>query len=103
MIYHLTEPDRWKRSLSEGVHTGSTRGVELADEGFIHCSTAEQWPTVRSLFYADVDPLLLLHIDEALLDDEVVFEQLGDAPAAFPHVYGPIPLRAVVQVQELRH
>lgn len=101
MIYHLTEPARWARSLADGVHTGSTRGIELADEGFIHCSTAEQWPTVRRLFYADVDVLLLLHIDETLVGSEIVFERLGDAPAAFPHIYGPLPLEAVTEVEEL--
>ena len=101
MIYHLTEPDRWARSQAEGVHTGSSRGIELADEGFIHCSTAEQWPVVRGLFYADVHQLLLLHIDESLVDSEVVYEQLGDAPAEFPHIYGPLPLSAVVAVELL--
>jgi len=101
MIYHLTEPDRWARSQHEGVHTGSTRGRELADEGFIHCSTAAQWPVVRRMFYADVEALLLLHIDEALLDTPPVFEQLGDAPEPFPHIYGPIPLSAVVEVETL--
>ncbi len=101
MIYHLTEPDRWARSLAEGVHTGSSRGIELADEGFIHLSTAEQWPVVRELFYADVDPLLLLHVDETLVQGDVVYEQLGDAPAEFPHLYGPLPLSAVVRVETL--
>ena len=101
MIYHLTEPDRWARSLAEGVHTGSSRDIELDDEGFIHCSTAEQCPTVRRLFYVGVDPLLLLHIDESKVGAEIVYEQLGDAPAAFPHIYGPLPLDAVVSVEEL--
>ena len=102
MIYHLTERARWARSQAEGRHTGSTRGVELEDEGFIHCSTAAQWPGVRARFYADVDDLLLLHIDETLLTEPVVWEQVGDAPGVFPHVYGPIPLDAVVEVERLR-
>jgi glutathione S-transferase len=101
MIYHLTEPDRWAQSLAEGVHTGSSRGIELADEGFIHCSTAEQWPATRERYYGDLDTVLLLHIDESLIDSEVVYEQLGDAPAPFPHIYGPLPLAAVVHVQPL--
>jgi glutathione S-transferase len=102
MIYHLTEPARWAQSLAEGVHTGSSRGVELADEGFIHASTAAQWPATRERFYGDLDELLLLHIDEALLgDSELVYEQLGDAPEPFPHIYGPLPLAAVVQVEPL--
>lgn len=102
MIYHLTEPARWAQSLADGVHTGSSRGIELADEGFIHCSTAAQWPATAERFYADVPELLLLHIDESMLDSEPVYEQLGDAPEPFPHVYGPIPLHAVVEVQQLR-
>lgn len=101
MIYHLTERRRWERSQVEGLHTGSTRDVELATEGYIHCSTAAQWPAVRERFYADLDDLVLLHIDESLLDVPVVYERLGDAPAEFPHVYGPIPLGAVVQVETL--
>lgn len=102
MIFHLTEPARWARSLSEGVHTGSTRGVELAEEGYIHCSSAEQWPRVREMFYADVEVLLLLHIEESAVGCPVVWERLGDAPAEFPHLYGPLPLDAVVRVEELR-
>ena len=102
MIFHLTDPARWEQSLAEGEHTGSSRNVELADEGFIHCSTAAQWPATVARFYADVDQLLLLHIDETLLNLPVVFEQLGEAPEPFPHVYGPIPLAAVVQVERLR-
>jgi len=102
MIYHLTEPDRWQRSLDDNVHTGSTRGVELAQEGYIHCSTAEQWPGVIDRFYADAPSLLLLHVDETKLDSPLIYEQLGDAPEPFPHVYGPIPITAVVEVERLR-
>lgn len=100
-IFHLTEPDRWAESLAAGVHTGSSRGLELADEGFIHCSTAAQWPGVVERFYGDVAEPLLLHIDPALLTAPVVFEQLGDAPEPFPHVYGPVNLTAVTRVEQL--
>ncbi|MEQ1873223.1 MAG: DUF952 domain-containing protein [Ilumatobacteraceae bacterium] len=102
MIFHLTEPARWQQSQAEGVHTGSTRGVELAQEGYIHCSTAEQWPGVVERFYADATELLLLHVDESKLDSPLVYEQLGGAPEPFPHIYGPIPLAAVVEVERLR-
>jgi glutathione S-transferase len=101
MIYHLTDQARWDRSLAEGVHTGSTRGVELADEGYIHCSTAEQWPGVRAAYYGGVADLLLLHIDESKLTSPMVVEQLDGAPQPFPHVYGPVDLAAVVQVEPL--
>ena len=102
MIYHLTEPDRWSQSVAEGVHTGSTRGVELAQEGYIHCSTAAQWPGVVERFYGDAAELLLLHVDESKLDAPLIYEQLGEAAESFPHIYGPIPIAAVVEIERLR-
>ena len=84
MIFHVTDAARWDRSRAEGNHTGSTLGVELADEGYIHCSTAEQWPGVVERYYAGVPDLLLLHVDESLLSSPVVVEQLDGAPEAFP-------------------
>ena len=102
MIFHLTDPDRWAQSLAAGEHTGSSRGIELADEGFIHCSSASQWPATVERFYADVDALILLHIDETLLDVPLVIEQVGGAQEPFPHVYGAIPLSAVIKVERLR-
>lgn len=102
MIYHLTDPATWAASLAVGEHTSSTRGVTLAEEGFIHCSTAEQWRGVVERFYADASDLLLLHVDESRLTAPLVYEQLGDAPEPFPHVYGPIPVAAVVHVEPLR-
>lgn len=102
MIFHLTDPATWSASLAAGEHTSSTTGVTLAEEGFIHCSTAAQWPATVERFYADAPALVLLHIDESLLTVPVVYEQLGGAPEPFPHVYGPIPVAAVVDVQRLR-
>ena len=102
MIFHVTEPARWQRSLRDGAHTGSTRDAELAEVGFIHCSTAAQWPGVVDRFYGGVPELVLLHIDESLLTSPVVHEAVGDGDETFPHVYGPIDLAAVVRVEPLR-
>jgi uncharacterized protein (DUF952 family) len=98
MIYHLAEQTHWQQALRDGRYTGSTRGRSLADEGFIHASSEQQWPVVRSRFYADVtEPLVLLHIDEVRLSSRVV-EEVGDPATGevFPHVYGPIEVDAVV-------
>jgi len=101
MIFHITESARWRRSIDEGEHTGSTRGVELDEEGFIHCSTSGQWSHTVDRFYAGVPDLVLLHIDEELLLAPLVYEQLPGAHEPFPHVYGPINLEAVVRVEHL--
>jgi uncharacterized protein (DUF952 family) len=103
MIFHVTDAGRWQQSLQDGAHTGSTRGVELAEQGFIHCSTAAQWPGVIARFYAGVADLVLLHIDEARLTSPLRYEAAAhdSAGEVFPHVYGPIDLAAVVLVEPL--
>jgi uncharacterized protein (DUF952 family) len=100
VLYHVIEPDRWERARAEGSYTGSTRGRELDEEGFIHLSRADQVAGVLAAFYADLPDLLVLHIDEARLTDPVVDEIVGTAPdgtdLVFPHLYGPLPTSAVV-------
>jgi glutathione S-transferase len=102
MIFHITDATTWAQSQAKGQHTGSTRGIDLAEEGYIHCSTASQWPVVLERFYSDADDLLLLHIDESKLTAPLVYEQLAGAPEPFPHVYGPINLDAVAEIEPLR-
>ncbi|MDZ5620810.1 DUF952 domain-containing protein [Nocardioides sp. HM23] len=98
-IFHLALASDWAAAQDAGAYTTSTRGRTLAEEGFIHCSRGDQWPAVRERFYADVaEPLLLLQLDTDRLDVPVVDEP--GAPGStetFPHVYGPIPLDAVVK------
>ena len=97
-----TAPD-WQRALDRGSYTTSTLGRPLAEEGFIHASRSDQWEGVLARFYADVaEPLVLLEIDTELLDVPMVEEP--PAPGiteTFPHVYGAIPVGAVVGVRPL--
>jgi glutathione S-transferase len=100
-IFHLATAADWAAAQASGAYTTSTRGVSLADEGFIHASREDQWEGVRERFYADVDePLVLLAIDTDLLDVPVVEEEVPGG-GTFPHVYGPIRPAAVVQVTAL--
>lgn len=101
MIFHITDAATWAASQRRGLHTGSTRGLDLADVGYIHCSTAQQWRGVVQRFYAGDEDLVLLHVDEQLLTSPLVYEQLPGAPEPFPHVYGRINLDAVVDVEAL--
>ena len=101
MIFHITDTATWQQSQLQGRHTGSTRGVDLAEEGYIHCSTADQWPGVIERYYAGATDLILLHVDEQALTSPLVYEQLPGAPDTFPHVYGPINLDAVVDTERI--
>ena len=100
LIYHLATRADWERAQREGAYTTSTRGVTLEEEGFIHCSRADQWEGVRGRYYADVDePLVLLEIDTAQLDVPWVDEPVGIE--TYPHVYGPLKPDAVVAATPL--
>ncbi|WP_435771708.1 DUF952 domain-containing protein [Nocardioides sp. SYSU DS0651] len=102
-IFHIAFARDWAAARRTGAYAVSTRGRTLAQEGFIHCSRADQWPATRAAFYGDVDlatdPLVLLRIDTTRLDVPVVDEPPAPGSAeTFPHVYGPIPVNAVVEV-----
>lgn len=102
MIFHIAFPADWEQAQEAGEYTVSTRGVTLADEGFIHAGEdLEQVEFVRGLVYRDVQDLLLLTIDEAKLDVEVKREEVPAVGRTFPHIYGPLPVAAVVDVRPL--
>jgi uncharacterized protein (DUF952 family) len=98
-VFHIALATDWAAAVDAGDYRVSTRGRTLDEEGYIHASRAHQVDGVRRGFYADVEePLLLLEIDPELLGVELRLERPPGAPEEFPHIYGPIPLAAVVRV-----
>lgn len=90
-IYHLAEPGDWAAS-SDYYEPPS-----VATEGFVHCSTAGQLPRVAAERYMGRNDLVLLTIDPDQLDaGALVYEDSYGAGEEFPHVYGPLPVSAVV-------
>lgn len=97
-IYHLALPADWRRAVEGGLYAVSTRGLSLADEGFIHCSFAHQIEPVANTWFRDLDQLVILRLDLEALAAEVRIEPSSDGRAElFPHVYGPIPAAAVAE------
>jgi uncharacterized protein (DUF952 family) len=104
-ILHLTELSLWDAAREQGAYTMSTRGRTLAEEGFIHCSTRTQLPAVAAFLYDSYggpDELVVLVVDPERLDVPVKYEAPEPGGEAFPHVYGPIPVDAVVRVEPWR-
>lgn len=97
-IFHMALPDDWAAAFRTGEYTMSTRGRTLAEEGFIHASTREQTEATANRFYADVDQLVLLTIDPRKVPHEIRWEPPApDVDELFPHIYGPLPIPAVVR------
>ncbi|MFZ9383610.1 MAG: DUF952 domain-containing protein [Ilumatobacteraceae bacterium] len=101
MILHLAVRSEWEAARDAGSYPWSTRGLTLDEVGYVHCSHEHQWRGVRDRFYADLvdDELVLLIVDESKLSSPVVVERLDGAPDAFPHIYGPLDIAAVVETR----
>ncbi len=109
LIWHLALATDWETARARGAYAISTRGLTLEQVGFIHCSYAHQVAGVVALSYADVTAsLTLLGIDPAHLTAAGVEVRAEPGDPAhpegerFPHVYGPIPVTAVVEAHEAR-
>jgi glutathione S-transferase len=102
-IFHIATQTDWEAARLAGTYTTSTYGVTLEQEGFVHCSRADQWPAVLTRFYADVtEPLVLLTIDADLVGVPLVEEPPAPGIAeTFPHLYGALDPAAVVEVRRL--
>jgi uncharacterized protein (DUF952 family) len=99
LIYHIATTADWDRARRDGEYTTSTRGRTLAEEGFIHASTAGQVALVANAFYRGEPDLLLLVIDSAMVGPEIRYEQVPGQTTPYPHIYGPLNLDAVVETR----
>ena len=102
-LYHLALGPEWQAARADGMYRRSTRGRSLEEVGFIHLSNAHQVEATAALFYGDLPAgaVLLLTIDPQRLAAaalEVRFEQAGGGEP-FPHLYGPLPLGAVLRAE----
>ena len=104
-LYHLALREEWQAARAAGVYRRSTRGRSLEEVGFIHLSEAHQVPATAARFYADVpaSDLLLLTLDPQQLANagltvrrEPADPRAGAAAECFPHLYGALPLEAVL-------
>ena len=93
MLFHLCTRASWDTTDADYAP------ASLATEGFIHLSTAAQWPRSRARFFAGRRDLVLLVIDPALLGDAVRYERADGED--FPHLYAALARTAVVEVRAL--
>jgi uncharacterized protein (DUF952 family) len=96
-LVHLCSADEWRLAQVRGEH----RPHSLDANGFVHLSTPEQVHLPANRLYAGRTDLVLLRIDPACLPSEVRWEPgVATDPDSmvFPHLYGPLPVAAVISV-----
>ncbi len=97
IIYHITSDQEWNLAQSKGEYEPH----QFADEGFIHCSYSHQLKTVINRFFLGQKNLVVLEIDSALLQCAVIEENLEGGAELYPHIYGKLPLNAIVSCRPL--
>jgi uncharacterized protein (DUF952 family) len=101
VIFHIARERDWDAARESGSYGVSTRGARLEDIGFIHASFEHQVARVGSVVYRDAaEPLVVLVIATDRLAVPVVVENLEGGDEGFPHIYGPLPVSAVVAVKQ---
>ncbi|CAJ1505859.1 DUF952 domain-containing protein [[Mycobacterium] burgundiense] len=96
-LVHLCAAADW----AEAAGTAEYRPASLREVGFVHLSTPEQVHLPANRLYAGRRDLVLLYLNPALLAAPLRWEPgvpTDPASMVFPHLYGPVPVRAVSRI-----
>ena len=97
VIYHICRREEWEAAQRAGRYLGSSQ--DKAD-GFIHFSDAGQVKASAAKHRAGQTGLVLLAVAAGRLGPALKWEP-SRGGALFPHLYGPLPLDAVVARHDL--
>jgi uncharacterized protein (DUF952 family) len=97
LIYKIAPASLWREAESKGQFCGSE--LDLAD-GFIHFSTHAQVGETAEKWFCGQGDLVLVGVDPEKLEPLLRYEP-SRGGALFPHLYGTLPLDAVVFARPL--
>lgn len=96
-IYKIAPSALWRAAEDAGRFEGAA--VDLAD-GFIHFSTAAQARESAARHFARQDDLTIVAVATEALGAALKWEP-SRGGALFPHLYGPLPMSAVLWAKPL--
>lgn len=99
-IYTLVRGEEWREAERQGEYRGS---ADDARDGFLHFSTAAQCRASAAKHRRGEPDLWLVEVDATRLGEALKWEPAagGRRPGLFPHLYGPLPISAVLSVTRL--
>jgi len=95
LIYKLLAASEWASALAVGRFEGSA--VDLAD-GFIHFSAADQAGETARRYFRGQEDVVLLVVETRTLGEALRWE-VSRGGGLFPHLYGPLACRHVIEVR----
>lgn len=90
-IYKILLPSEWAQFQRAGEFDGSPLDRQ---SGFVHCSARAQLAPTARRYFPDEPTLIVVVLAVGALAD--VRWEATPGGESFPHVYGPVPLRAVL-------
>lgn len=93
-LFHLVDPAVWAAAERAGTY----HPASLAAEGFIHLSFLDQVAGSANRHYRDAEELVVVEVDAAMIGEQVRIEDSYGSGTSFPHLYGPLPASAVIEV-----
>ena len=97
IVYKILSAAELNQLQCNGAFSGSP--VDIAD-GYIHLSCRSQLAATLDKHFRNLDGLQLAAVDLSQLADTVRWEPARGGQL-FPHIYGPLPIRAVASVAPL--
>jgi uncharacterized protein (DUF952 family) len=99
IAYKVLTAEQMAALEADGRFAGAP--VDLLD-GYIHLSTADQLQETIGKHFAGQSGLWLAAVDLEALDESVKWEP-SRGGQLFPHIYGTLPLDAVIAYSELHY
>ncbi len=97
-VVHLTTLARWEAAQDAGVVDAPSR----ASEGFIHCAFADQVGGVIERHWRGAGEIMALTLDPQALAGRLRVECSAGSGQDYPHLYGELPLSAVLSARRMR-
>lgn len=92
LIFKICHERAWRDATQRGNYSGSDKDRQ---DGFLHFSTQTQLLGTLQKWYATATGLILVAVAADTLGPNLKWDPSRDG-ALFPHLYGPLPLSAVV-------
>jgi uncharacterized protein (DUF952 family) len=93
--FKVLTAEQWRQFKADGLFYGAP--VDLAD-GYIHLSAADQLQGTLDKHFAGQSGLVIVEVDLKGLGEAVRWE-VSRGGALFPHVYGVLPITAVISTR----
>ena len=101
-VFHIATRAAWEAAGKSSPYAPP----ELSRDGFIHCSTRSQVLDTLSRYFKGRTDLCLLKLDPGRLAEDLRYERPAPTPErpipeAYPHLYAPLSVDAVISVHPL--